>query len=146
MKRVNGFITGICLIMFLSVTAMSQDQSNRGRDMRGQGSMMRGGGMMGQDGMMGMDGMCGMMMMGGMMGRAVVPVDGGVVVMVGNKLQKYDKDLKLVKEVELKIDMQGMQKMMQGMMEQCPMRNQPAGQGRGTVPKSTGTATDEHGH
>jgi hypothetical protein len=63
---------------------------------------------------------CGMMEKGKMMGMShmmmsrslVATTDGGVVVMAGNKLQKYDKDLMLVKEVELKIDMEAMKKMM----------------------------------
>ncbi len=45
---------------------------------------------------------------GGMMQRPspqmVYTGDGGVIILMGNKLQKYDKDLKLVKEVELKME------------------------------------------
>lgn len=36
--------------------------------------------------------------------------DGGAIVMMGNKLMKYDKDLNLVKEVEIKIDWEKMHK------------------------------------
>lgn len=43
--------------------------------------------------------------------------DGGVAVMTGNSLSKYDKDLNLIKEVELKTDVEGMKKM----MNECPM-------------------------
>jgi hypothetical protein len=57
-----------------------------------------------------------------MMERSVVATsDGGVVVVMGNKLTKYDKDLNVVKEVELKMDMEGMQKMMENMKGMCPM-------------------------
>lgn len=50
----------------------------------------------------------------------VVAADGGVIVLAGNKLIKYDKDLNMQKEVEIKIDMDAMQKQM---MEGCPMMN-----------------------
>jgi len=63
-----------------------------------KGSMMGGegkGSMMGEG------------MMKGMMGKSsmVASNDGGVIVLLGNKLYKYDKNLNLVKEVELKVDM-----------------------------------------
>jgi hypothetical protein len=56
-----------------------------------QGKDMRGGKMKG-------------MMGGGMMHQAsmVASSDGGVIVLTGGKLAKYDKDLNLVKEVEIK--------------------------------------------
>ena len=58
-----------------------------------------------------------------MMSKQIVATqDGGVMAMVGNKLMKYDKDLKLVKETELKIDMEKMQQKMKEMMENCPMQ------------------------
>jgi len=86
------------------------------------GGMMGGGGMMSnredtqqgmqQGGMMGR----GMMMdgMGPMMGGGSLATneDGGVIVLMGNQLYKYDKDLNLIKQVEIKIDWQAMQKMM----------------------------------
>lgn len=47
------------------------------------------------------------MMMKKMMSKKMVASgDGGVIVLVGNKLLKYDKDLNLVKEAEIKIDME----------------------------------------
>ena len=45
--------------------------------------------------------------------------DGGVIIWAGNKLIKYDKDLNLVKEVELEIDSEAMEKMMEKMKEKC---------------------------
>jgi hypothetical protein len=58
--------------------------------------------------------MMGMYPMGGMMGGSslIATSDGGVVVLMGNKLIKYDKDLNLVKEVEIKIDWETMNKTM----------------------------------
>ncbi len=52
-----------------------------------------------------------------MMPRAMVASgDGGVIVLIGEKLQKYDKDLNLVKEVTLQCD------------KQCPMEKETTGQ------------------
>ncbi len=57
-----------------------------------------------------------------MLERSIVTTgDGGVVVMTGNKLVKYDKDLNVQKEAELKLDMEGMQKAMTEMQASCPM-------------------------
>ena len=62
-----------------------------------------------------------MQMMNGMQKQMVATSDGGVVVMAGHKLFKYDKDLNLVKEVELKtrveltFDAGSMQDMMKSM-------------------------------
>jgi len=50
----------------------------------------------------------------------VATQDGGVVVLAGNKLLKYNQDLVLQKEVEIKSDMEGMRKKF---MEKCPMKN-----------------------
>jgi len=62
------------------------------------------------------------MMMGSMMSKAIATTeDGGVIVSAGDKLIKYDKDLNLIKEVKIAMDMEGMQKKMSQMMEGCPM-------------------------
>lgn len=49
----------------------------------------------------------------------VATEEGGVIVMMGNKLMKYDKDLNMVKEVEMQIDMEAIQKKMQEMQKEC---------------------------
>jgi hypothetical protein len=57
-----------------------------------------------------------------MMGKSMVATtDGGVVVMIGNKLMKFDKDLNLVKEIKLKMDFEGMEKPMVQPVKECPM-------------------------
>jgi hypothetical protein len=61
---------------------------------------------------MGKEGMPPMMDMMRMMGNLVATSDGGVVVMMGNRLYKYDKNLNLIKETEMKIDMKSMHEMM----------------------------------
>lgn len=76
--------------------------------------------MMGR-GMRGGMGMCPMhcMMMKSMTEKSVVATnDGGVVILAGNKLMKYDKNLELKKEVEIKCDMK---KMCEEMCKDCPM-------------------------
>ena len=86
----------------------------------------------------GMMGLCPMMK--SMMGRSIVATsDGGIVVVMGNKLTKYDKDLNVAKEVELKMDMEGMKKMMGEMMEKCPMMGGQDG-------KTDAAPTAEAGH
>ncbi len=60
-------------------------------------------------------GMMGHGMMGMMPKTMVVSGDGGVIVQSGNKLLKYDKDLNLVKEAEIPMEMGAMKK------EMCPM-------------------------
>jgi len=65
----------------------------------------------------------------------VATQDGGVIVMIGNKLQKYDKNLTLKKEVEIKIDMEAMRKMVEG----CPMMS-----GMMDSAKSEGAETKAH--
>lgn len=78
-------------------------------------------------------------MMKTMTTRSVVATsDGGVVVVMGNKLTKYDKNLNVVKEVELKMDLEGMQKMMESMKGMCPMM----GKGMAADADDTGTKTD----
>jgi len=83
------------------------------------------------DGMMekGKAGMCPMhtSMCGSMMKSQIVATeDGGVVVLVCNKLMKYDKDLNLVKETEFKIDMEEkMKKMMEKCQMMCPQKPEP---------------------
>jgi hypothetical protein len=66
-----------------------------------------------------------MLMMGPMMKAMeksmVATEDGGVIVLAGNKLIKYDKDLNVVKEADIKVDMVAMQKQMSEMMKMCPM-------------------------
>jgi len=59
--------------------------------------------------------------------QLVVTEDGGVVVMTGNKLIKFDKDLNLIKEVTLEIDFEAMHKMMEKMREKRAMLKEMAG-------------------
>ncbi len=73
----------------------------------------------------GMMGMCAMHMMMGehMMKKEIIATqDGGIIVIAAGKLYKYDKDLNLVKEVEMKCDAdmkEKMGKMREECMEKC---------------------------
>ena len=143
MKKVKVLTLGAVLLLsvfFVSIVTAEEMKSQM--DMK-QGNMMdksdtmdkggmTGGGMMKGDmmgkGMMGgkMMGMMGNMEMHGMMMRmmeksVVATSDGGVIVVMGNKMTKYDKDLNVVKEVEMKMDMDAMKKNMDDMMKMCPM-------------------------
>ena len=112
MKRAAFFV--IVTVLILGSTGLCLAQ------MRGQK-----GHMMGDKGMMG--GMGGMPMCG-MMGKNMIATsDGGVVVMIFNKLYKYDKDLNLKKEVEVPMDMEHMKKMRMKMKEMGMMSGMEEG-------------------
>ena len=142
----KGILT-VVAILVLTVSGLALAQIDQGNDMKG-GGMMKGdvmgkgmmdGKMMGKHGMM------------KMMERSVVATsDGGIVVISANKITKYDKDLNLVKEIELNVDIEGMQKMMDNMQKMCPMmgkksmmdnmeENPPSGNAAGES-----TSADEH--
>ena len=102
----------------------------------GEGQGMMGGKMMGMHLMMKM-----------MMEKSVVATeDGGVVVVAGNKITKYDKDLNVVKEAEIKMDMEAMEKNMKEMMEKCPMmKGMDMGSKSGTASSSeTAASSSDH--
>jgi len=139
-------ITGFCSL----VLAEEKKESTMGKGMM-QGSMMGKQGMMGEEGMMmSKDKMMRMDTMRGMMnsmmtGKSLVATsDGGVIVLIGNKLQKYDKDLVLQKEVEIKIDMEGMKKTMMQMMEKGGMMGQAKEESRGTETSSESSGQGAH--
>ncbi len=114
MKRLAAILTTVLCLSFLP-SVFAQNQT-------GQPGGMMGGGMMNQ-GRMGSCGPGHMGMMAGLMGGSMVATpDGGVVLYAGQKLMKFDKDLKLVKEVEVKIDTAALLKTMQEMWQNCPNR------------------------
>ena len=87
------------------------------------------------------------MVMGKMMERSLVATeDGGVIVLAGNKLYKYDKDLNLLKEAEIKFDMSEVQKMMTQMRAECPMSQKMSGHPMTDAAAETGkTLTPDSG-
>src|SRR5512135_3503646 len=116
MKKVV-FAVVFAFIFVSNVWAQEQQATEKSEP---QGMGMMGGHKMGDK--MGK----GMMMHNPMMMKMMMPKqmvasnDGGVIVMAGNKLYKYDKNLNLVKETEIKLDMGDMEKMMAG-KPGCPM-------------------------
>jgi hypothetical protein len=108
----------VCAVMFACVSmAQAQDQPPAQRnEMSGMGP---GGEKKG--GMMGKEMMHGMMMQASMPKQIVASGDGGVFVLVGNKIVKYDKNLAVVKEATVKVDTESMKKMMADMKGKCPM-------------------------
>jgi hypothetical protein len=118
MKQRIGMIVVAILVLFLGFAFaddMAQNKTETQPAMQmpamKESDMKCCQGMM-KEGMMG-KGMMGKGMMGSMMEKKIVATqDGGVVIWSGNKLTKYDKNLALVKEVELKDDMAQMQQKM----------------------------------
>ena len=109
MKKSIAVIIGVIV---LTVTGLAFAQMpDKGKEMMGdKKEMMEGkGGMMGGKGMMGMMKMCQSMMNK----PSLVAVGDGVVVLSGKKLYKYDANLNLVKEADIKVEEIGM--MGQGM-------------------------------
>jgi hypothetical protein len=156
-KTLSVILAGILVTVFCSL-ALAEDkkESVLGKGMM-QDSMMGQQGMTGEEGMMMCQGkmkeMCPIhgMMMKSMMGREMIATaDGGVAVLSGNKLMKFDKDLNLVKEAEIKPDLEGIQKMMMQMQENCPMckKMMEGGMMQGTKEKSAESektdTTSEH--
>jgi hypothetical protein len=88
-------------------------------------------GKMGKEQMMSMCPMCQMMM------RPIIIAteDGGVVVMIANKLMKFDKNLALVGETKIKMDFEGMEKKADQPMKEGPSH-------KSTMKKSCPTKKD----
>jgi len=118
MRRLSVIIIAIYLFLAIGLNSLSFAQ---GMNEKMGDQPMMGKDMMTKEKMMEKCPMHGMMMKGMMEKTIIATADGGVFVLVGNKLIKYDKNLNLVKEIEIKIDMEAMQKNMMEMMKNCPM-------------------------
>ena len=89
----------------MSEQGMMGHQKKSDQGMMGRGHMKKG--MMNRD-----------QMGKGMMSKSMVATqDGGVVVMIGNRLYKFDQNLHLKKETEITIDYEGMKGMMMKMQK-----------------------------
>lgn len=125
MKKYLSLLAFALILMpsFASAQVKNQTVQNEDRvPMMGRRGMMSG--QAGQQGMQGMQGMmagmdmCAKMMMGAQM---ISSDNGGVIILIGNKLLKYDKDLNLVREIEIAMDAEAMRRMFGG---NCPMLGQ----------------------
>lgn len=125
MKKSIIFITVTSVALTLSYFAFAEEHMGGMMQRPDNKGMMTDKGMMGKDMMdKKKPAMCPMHMemCKSMMTKQIVATeDGGVIVLAGMKLMKYDKDLNLVKETEIKMDMDQMQQKMKSMMEKCPM-------------------------
>ncbi len=122
MRRKIGILIAVTVFFVTGVSALSfsQEKGKTGSNPMAERDVMKSD-MMFRGVMMEKCPMYGLMMKGMMEKLVIAAADGGVIVLAGNKLIKYDKDLNLVKEVEIKIDMEGMKKEMAEMMKDCPM-------------------------
>jgi len=138
MKKGIVVITAV-IVLTAAGSALAQMKDKGGEMMADKAGMMEGkGGMMGgKGGMMGMMGDKGMM---GMMNKpSMIAVNDAIIVLSGRKLYKYDADLNLVKEAEIKADDMGM--MGGGMMGDGMM-----GQGAGKPANTPAAPADETDH
>ena len=104
---------GLTILLVVSVVLIASQTFAQCAGQSGGSQMPMGKGMMMEMGKEGdMSPMTGMMKM---QGNIVATGDGGVVVLIGNRLYKYDKNLNLQKEVEIMMDMKAMHK-----MTECP--------------------------
>jgi hypothetical protein len=111
-------------LLMTGFSSLAVTEENKGDMMDMMTKQLKEFGKMYQEKMKGTGDVCEMMM-----GKSLVATpDGGVVVWLGNKLFKYDKNLVLQKEGEIKIDMEGMQKM----MEKCQMSGKIKNEGKST--------------
>jgi len=156
MKKSAYFILVIGLIFAAQwAAAQGQQQGMRPEQMQRPGmgmmenrGMAQGQGMMPGQGMGMMQGE-GMGMMHGMMGgKSIVSSnDGGVIVLSGNTLYKYDKNLTLVKSVELPTPQMGMMENKGAMMEKksgCGCGGGMCGEHQSAQESKEGQASTEH--
>ena len=121
MRKLSIILIAVAVVAVFSVSLFAEEKETAQQGMMDKGTMSEGmmhGSMMGKGMMQGAKMMDKGMMMRCMTGKEIVATqDGGVVILMGKKLMKYDKNLNLVKETEIKIDKEEW-KMMMG---DCPM-------------------------
>ncbi len=122
MNKISVIVIPAVLILFGS-SVFAQDTNPYSNSAQVQRMMMaRYGGAGGQAGMPGMmtkekiekfvQSLLEMGLLYKMMEQpTMVPVDNGIVVAYGNTLRKYDKDLNVIKEVDLDVNVDGMQEL-----------------------------------
>ena len=130
MKKVKVVLSALAAMMLIASLCYAEAEGG-----------MRQGGDMSQKGMEKhgkMSDMCPrhcMMMMKKMSKSMVATSDGGVVVMSGNRLLKYNKDLELKKEVKIKADSECMEGKAAEMKEGCPMCGKMKAEGKTETPE-----------
>ena len=110
MRKVKSLSVFLIAILCLATFAFAQDGEKMQTDIKNKRM---------QTGKMKSNSMKNMAMKKMMEKQIVATEDGGVVVLVGNKLLKYDKKLNLINETEIEIDYDAMHKMMKKKMREC---------------------------
>lgn len=138
MKYLALFIVAGVLFIFAAYNVFAQ----KPKELMGEGMMMQ---QMNPGYPMGNCPMCATMCKS-MVDKAMAATsDGGIVVMVGYKLIKFDRDLNKVKEAQIAIDTEEIQTQMQKMMQSCPMCAQMMKMREGMMPmKGTEKRPSEH--
>ncbi|MFH1314280.1 MAG: hypothetical protein ABIJ00_13775 [Candidatus Eisenbacteria bacterium] len=133
MQGKMAVLFGLVLLCAVASTVLAYEGTMKAGGTGMKGEMMSGGDMKCHGGMMcqGMTQMCPMHKMMESMAEPVLVAtrDGGVVVMLGGKLYKYDRHLNLKEEAELKVGMGDMHRMMMHMGEKCPVMEKMMGEG-----------------
>lgn len=118
-QRIAAMMAGVVVITAIPGAVMAEEPGQgmpHGRMMHGKKDMSEK-----KDMMKDMPMMPGRMT-GGMMQRHVVASgDGGVIIVVGNLLLKYNEDLELVKKTTIEIREEDKQQMMRKMKARCDM-------------------------
>jgi len=116
-------ITGFVFLVITTADAKECPMMEKKMEKKGDMHGMHGKMMKGHMSKKGMEGKSGMMMGGMMQKKQVVPTkDGGVVVVIGNKLYKYNKKLEKIGETTVEMseeDMEKRMKHMKKMREKC---------------------------
>lgn len=110
------FTTAV-LCLFVGIFSISSPWAQE----RMQNKGMMGGGMMMDNDSTGMKSGGMMMGMGTMMSRQIVAVDDGIILLMGNELVKYDKNLNRKKTVILEMNEEAMKTMMNQMQQMHSM-------------------------
>lgn len=123
MKKTTGIFLVMSLVFAVSLSAFSQTDDSGSMSGKMMKDKTAGKEIINKNMKNNTMGMCSKQgMMSSMMEGIVATNDGGVVVISGNRLLKYDKDLNLQKEVELRMDTETME--MRGQMKaKYPMRH-----------------------
>ncbi len=112
----------LVVVLFVSMPLGSSVFADDSKQAKGTPPPMEHEGMGARPPAMSMDLMQNMMVMQAMREKSVVATsDGGVVVLVSNQMVKYDKDLNVVKEAELKVDVDKLRQNIMKMMPNNPM-------------------------
>lgn len=118
MKKIAGIVLSVMCLSIFSPIIFAQESNENTIKKEMEGSMMSQEEMKARrEKMMKMPSMHEVMSKMMMQSYLVATQDGGIIILSGNKLMKYDKNLNLIKEVKIKNDMQEMMNRCKVMMK-----------------------------